>query len=149
MITYKTAAAADIEPIYRLCRQLIDDYENMEHIEYDKVLQWVRKKIENSINDYTAVFAHGEKVGYYHFYQNEEGEYEIDDLYIFPAYQNQGIGTAVIQKCCASVHAPVMLYVFIRNKKAVALYQRLGFEIIRTVQDSRYIMRRSAKPVPD
>ena len=142
MITYEKATACDVEPIYRLCKQLIDDYENMDSIDYDKVLKWVRRKIEISIDAYTAVFVSGEKVGYYHFYQNEDGEHELDDLYIFPQYQNQGIGSEVIQKCSSSVKTPVMLYVFIKNEKAVALYKRLGFEIIRTVNGSRYVMRK-------
>ncbi len=142
MITYQTATVCDIEPIYRLCKQLIDDYENLESIDYDKVLKWVRKKIESSIDEYTAVFVSGEKAGYYRFYQNEEGQHELDDLYIFPEYRNRGIGTEIIQKCCLSVNAPVMLYVFIKNEKAVALYKRLGFEIIRTVNNSRYIMKK-------
>lgn len=140
--TYEKTTACDVEPIYRLCKQLIDDYEDMDSIDYDKVLKWVRRKIEISIDEYTAVFVSGEKVGYYHFYQNEDGEYELDDLYIFPQYQNRGIGSAVIQACAASVKAPVMLYVFIKNEKAVALYKRLGFEIIRTVNGSRYVMRK-------
>ncbi len=144
MITYEKAETRDIEPIYALCKQLIDAYENIDSIAYEKVLKWVRRKIEASIDTYCAVFASGEKVGYYHFYQNEDGEYELDDLYIFPAYQNQGIGSEVVRKCCASVNAPVMLYVFIKNEKAVALYKKLGFRVVQTVNGSRYIMRRDA-----
>ena len=141
-ITYRKATADDIEPIYTLCRQLIHDYEQLESIDYPKVMAWVRQKIEASIEEYTAIYYQGQKAGYYHFYQNEDGQFEIDDLYIFPAFQNQGIGSAVILKCCASVNAPVMLYVFIRNHRAVSLYQRLGFEIVQTIHNSRYIMRK-------
>ncbi len=142
MITYEKATPCDIEPIYRLCKRLIDDYENMDNVDYDRVLKWVHRKIEISIGAYTAVFVFGEKAGYYHFYQNEEGEYELDDIYIFTQYRNQGIGSEIIQKCCSSVNAPVMLYVFIKNEKAIALYKRLGFKIQQTVNGSRYIMRK-------
>ena len=48
----------------------------------------------------------------------------------------------MVKKCCASVQAPVMLYVFIENKRAVSLYQKLGFEIVETIHDSRYIMKK-------
>ena len=34
------------------------------------------------------------------------------------------------------------LYVFIKNQRAVSLYQRLDFEIVRTVNNSRYIMKK-------
>ena len=141
-ITYDKATAYDVECIYQLCKQLIDGYENIESIDYEKVLKWVRNKIEASIDEYTAVYADGQKAGYYHFYKNEDGENEIDDLYIFSEYQNQGIGSEVIKKCCSSVDEPVMLYVFIKNQRAVSLYKRLGFEIVRTVNKSRYIMKK-------
>lgn len=144
-ITYNQADICDVEPIYRFCKQLIDDYEDTESIDYDKVLEWVRRKIEKFIDEYTKVCLSGETVGYYRFYRNGDGEYEIDDLYVFPEYRNRGIGTEIIKKCCSSVNASVMLYVFIGNEGAVALYQRLGFEIVRTVNGTRYVMRRSAK----
>ena len=140
-LTYKPAAAQDIEPIYALCKQLIEKYERLETIDLPKVLRWVRWKIETAIGEYTVIYLDNQKAGYYHFYKNEDGQFEIDDLYVFPAFQNRGIGSAVVQKCCASVPAPVMLYVFVQNERAVSLYQRLGFEITETVHDSRYIMR--------
>lgn len=143
MITYEKAATCDIERIYRLSKRLIDDYENIESIDYDKVLKWTRRKIEKWIDEYSVIYSDRKKAGYYHFFKNEDGEYEIDDLYIFPEYQNQGIGSEVIKKCCLSVNAPVMLYVFIKNEKAVVLYKRLGFEIVQTVNSSRYIMRKA------
>lgn len=144
-ITYKKATAEDIEPVYELCRKLIHDYERLESIDYPKVMQWVRRKIENSIGEYTVICADEQKAGYYHFYKNEDGEFELDDLYVFPEFQGRGIGTAVIRRCCASVNAPVMLYVFIKNERAVALYERLGFKIAETVHNSRYIMRNENK----
>lgn len=89
-ITYKKATADDIGPIYELCRRLIDDYEQMELIDYPKVMKWVRKKIGLSIGEYTVIYADEQKAGYYHFYQNDDGQFEIDDLYVFPEFQNQG-----------------------------------------------------------
>lgn len=140
-ITYEKAKEEDIEPIYELCRQLIHDYEQLETIDYPKVINWIRKKIENSIDEYTTVHANGEKAGYYHFYQNEDGQFEIDDLFVFPKFQNHGIGSEVVKKCCASVRAPIILYVFIKNKRAVSLYEGLGFKISETIHNSRYIMK--------
>ena len=87
------------------------------------------------------ISADGRKAGYYHFFRNEDGIPELDDLYLFPEFQNQGIGSAVIEKCCDEVLEPVMLYVFIRNNRAVSLYQRLGFEIVETIKESRYILK--------
>lgn len=138
--TYNKATTSDVEHIYHLCKQLIDKYENIDGIDYEKVLLWVRKKLESSIDEYTTIYADGKKAGYYHFYKNEDDEYELDDLYIFEEFQSRGIGSAVIKKCCSLVDSSVMFYVFIRNERAIALYKRLGFEVIKTVGDSRYIM---------
>lgn len=144
-LSFTPATQADIDNLYQLNKALIDTYEAIETIDYDRVLQWVRRKLENSIGEYSAVYSGSEKVGYYHFCRTDGGEYELDDLYILPEHQNHGIGTAIIEQCCASVNAPVTLYVFIRNERAVALYRRLGFEITSTVHGSRYIMKRDCR----
>lgn len=140
-LTYQKATAEDIEPIFAFNKELIDKYENIQNIEYDKVLSWVRRKIENNISEYSCVLCDGQKAGYFHFYPSE-GMRELDDLYIFPEFQNQGIGTEIIKKCCTESETPVFLYVFIKNDKAVALYKRLGFKVVKTIDNSRYIMQK-------
>ena len=141
-LSYSPARPEDIDQIYLLCKALIQQYEQLDAIDFPKVLRWVRQKIESSIGEYTVLWADGIKAGCYHFYRNEDGLLELDDLYLFPPFQNQGIGTAVIQKCCASTTEPILLYVFARNTRAVALYERLGFQITATVHQTRYIMKR-------
>ena len=88
-ITYEKAASSDIECLYQLCKQLIDAYENIECIDYERALRWVRKKLENSIDEYTSIYADERKAGYYHFYRNGNGEYELDDLYVFSEFVHQ------------------------------------------------------------
>ncbi len=141
-LTYSAAEISDIEPIFRLNKSLIDQYESLKNIDYDKVLSWVHRKCEKCIGEYTCVYADGEKAGYYRFVQNEDGKYEIDDLYILPEFQNHGIGSAIIEKCCSSVSEPVILYVFTRNLGALALYKRHGFKIVKSIDDSRFILQR-------
>ena len=68
ILTYGKASLDDADRIYKLSKSLIDEYEDVEAIEYDKVLRWVRNKIIGSIGEYTAVFADGVKAGYYHFF---------------------------------------------------------------------------------
>lgn len=140
-LTFVQAEMEDAERIYGLCCQLILDYETPGSIDLEKVLGWVRNKIESRIREYTTIYANGEKAGYFRFCKKDDGEFEIDDLYIFPEFQNRGIGSEVIRRCCASVGEPVMLYVFIRNQRAVSLYRRMGFEVVQTIKDSRYIMK--------
>ena len=147
-IIYTKATSDDINPIYELCKRLIEDYEQPNAIDYAKVLAWVRKKIEHSIDEYTVIHVDGQKAGYYHFFKNDDGIFELDDLYIFPEFQNHGIGSEVIRKCCGSVYEPVMLYVFVRNQRAISLYERLGFKIVQMIGTSRYIMQRDNSQNP-
>ena len=139
-LTYQKATEEDIEPIFQLCQKLIRDYEDPQTIDFEKVFRWVRRKIEASIDEYTAIFADGRKSGYYHFFRNEDQKMELDDLYVFPEFQSRGIGSEVVKRCCRSVREPVMLYVFVKNVGAVALYKRLGFAVTETLGATRYIM---------
>ena len=140
-LSFHTALPEDVDTIFRLSQELIDRYENVQDIPYEEVLRWVRRKIEKGIDSYTRIYADGVHAGFYRFVPNEE-KMELDDLSIFPEFQNGGIGTRVIEMCCGETEKPVMLYVFIRNTGALKLYQRLGFEIRENIQNSRYIMVR-------
>ena len=140
-LSFQTATEIDVETIFQLNKELIDRYENLQDFPYEDVLNWVRRKINNNIDSYRRIYADGIHTGFYRFIFNGE-QRELDDLYIFPEFQNQGIGTHVIENCLAESDGPVMLYVFIRNTRAWKLYQRLGFEIQETIHDSRYIMVR-------
>ena len=140
-LSFKPALPEDAETLFRLNKELIDRYENVQEIPYEEVLGWVRRKIEKAIHTYTRIYADGVHAGFYRFVPGE-GMMELDDLYIFPDFQGRGIGSRVIQKCCGETDRSVMLYVFIRNARAWKLYQRLGFEIWENIRDSRYIMVR-------
>lgn len=145
LLTYQPADVSDLEALFAFNKKLIDQYEDLSQIPYQKVLAWVRQKLEQHIQEYTCIFADGQKAGYYHFSPTDSNTMELDDLYLFPAFRGHGIGTAVIQKCCAETSQPIMLYVFQKNTGAIALYQRMGFQIQCTTQNvsrTRYIMRR-------
>ena len=139
-LLFEKATGSDIESIYEFNKYLIDRYENVQNIEYDKILSWVQRKIETYIEEYQRILFDGELAGYYRFYKDGD-KMELDDLYIFPQYRNQQIGTTIIEKCLLETDLPVYLFVFIKNTKAVELYKRIGFEIVETIQDSRYIMQ--------
>lgn len=145
-LTYQHAQSPDIQVIYTFAKELIDLYEDKSQINQAKVLTWVHQKIENHIQEYTCIFVDGKKVGYYRFSPFDETRMELDDLYIFPSYRGRGIGTTVIQKCCAETKQPILLYAFQKNKRALALYQRLGFRIqyqTSSVSNTRYILQKN------
>ncbi len=144
MIQYKTAEFCDIDVIFALNKENIDKYEDVEKLNYDKVLEWVKKKIHDNISSYKVIYYDENKAGYFYFHE-VDSKYEIDDLYIIEQYRNKGIGTKVINDCIEKSKEkglPIFLYVFSRNTGAVSLYSRLGFEITENIKDTRYIMER-------
>lgn len=140
-LTFQRARQEDVDVIFRFNRDLIERYEDVQSIPYEGVLSWVRQKIEDNIGSYTRIYADGHHAGFYRFIPNGE-KMELDDLYIFSEFQNRGIGTRILEKCCSETSRPVMLYVFSRNTGAWKLYQRMGFKIRETIKNTRYIMVR-------
>lgn len=140
-LTFQRAQQEDVDVIFRFNRDLIDRYEDVQSIPYEGVLSWVRQKIEDNIGSYTRIYADGHHAGFYRFIPNGE-KMELDDLYIFSEFQNRGIGTRILEKCCSETSRPVMLYVFSRNTGAWKLYQRMGFKIREIIKNTRYIMVR-------
>ncbi len=140
-LTYCSATQSDIPKIVGLCKELIDRYEDKSTIDYDRVMTWVGEKVRSKISEYTCVFHGREKVGYYHLTKDSEG-WELDDLYILPAFRNQGIGSKVLQHCLNLVDEAVYLFVFTGNAGAIRLYERFGFSQTQRVGDTRMIMRR-------
>lgn len=146
-ITYQQAQPEDIPKIFSLNHSLICQYEDLTSINLPSVLNWVQRKLESSIGEYTRILLDGEVAGYYHFAPCGE-KMELDDLYILPPFQGQGIGVQVVKRCLAKSDVPVFLYVFSANTGAAALYRRLGFQITQEVGKTRYIMEHSgAQPL--
>lgn len=141
-LTYGPTAPEDVPRILACSRRLIEMYEDLEQIDLPRVLAWETRKLTAHLAEYTTVYSDSEKVGFYRLFRNEEGLYELDDLYILPPHQGRGIGTAVIERCITQADGDVMLYVFRRNTRALALYRRLGFEPVRAVGQTRLILLR-------
>lgn len=139
MIRYGRAGKEDLEPLFSLLKEQIDGYEDLSAYPYEKVMDWVRRNLEQNIHRYRTIFYEGEKAGY--FLLHQEGElWQLDDFYLLPRWRGKGIGTQVLQECMEKCSGPVSLYVFVENTKAVALYTRLGFRIQKKIAQSRYFM---------
>ena len=139
-LVYRVSTKSDIHKIYELSRNLIDEYEDIQNIDYEKVLTWVYKKIEGNIHEYTSIYLDNTLVGYYHFYEDKD-KMELDDFYIFSEYQNKGIGSKVLSELIQT-EKTIYLYVFVKNVKAIRLYERYGFKICKRFNKNRYIMER-------
>ena len=135
-LQFEIADVSDVSAIFSQAKELIDRYEDISSIDYDKVLAWVKKKIETHISEYRCVWKAGRKVAYYRLC--EDGE--LDDLYVLPAFQGQGIGSEILKRCIAESKADMYLYVFRDNVRAITFYERFGFTIHESVGHTRFIM---------
>ena len=138
MLQYQPAEEEDIPAIYSQVKSLIDQYEDCDSIDYEKVMAWVHRKISSNISQYRRVIADGEKCAYYHLC--DDGE--LDDLYVLPTFRGQGIGSEILRKCMKESSKPLYLYVFSRNIRAISLYEKFGFSLRETVGKTRLILER-------
>ena len=94
------------------------------------------------MQDYRRIMVEKELAGYFALHKEASGEWELDDLDLFPQFQNQGIGTQVVRDIIEQTNPqPLMLYVFTQNIGAVRLYVRLGFVFSQKVGTTRMILR--------
>lgn len=141
-LSFSAASIEDIPVIFAQAKALIDAYEDISAIDYDKVMDWMKRKITAQIADYTCVRSGMEKCAYYHL--SKDGE--LDDLYVLSPFRGQGIGFAIVQKCIAESAKPLWLYAFTKNRRAIALYERFGFRIREAVGETRVLLALPAKP---
>ena len=64
-LQYSKCNDLDIENIYNLSKDLIDQYEDIQNIEYNKVLNWVKHKLTTNIKEDKKVYYQHQLVGYY------------------------------------------------------------------------------------
>ena len=139
-LMYENARPEDAPVIFGFAKELIETYETDPDLDLAMALDWTRRKIEKRIGEYTRVLADGETAAFFRFVPDGE-RMELDDLYVLPAFRDRGIGTAVLRRCVAQGR-PVCFYVFTKNNRAVALYEREGFRKVEDVSPTRMIMAR-------
>ena len=137
-LQFLPATETDIRLIYEQAKLLIETYEDITSIDYEKVLGWVKRKLHQEISSYCRVQLADRICGYYRLCADGE----LDDLYVLPGFQNRGIGTEILKKCIAESKEPLYLYVFTRNVRAISFYERFGFEVREKVGKTRMILER-------
>jgi len=139
-LRFVNAEASDIPVIFTQAKALVDTYEDLSAIDYDKVIAWMERKITKHISGYRCAVLGSEKCAYWRLC--EDGE--LDDLYVLPAFRSKGIGSAILEECIAESKAPLWLYVFSRNTRAISFYERFGFTVREAVGSTRLIMSRNS-----
>ena len=138
----------DLNVVEGFSRELIARYEDFQAFELslDEIMAWQRRKLEKRRGEYARVTRDGETVAYIRCAFDSElpdtdrKGLELDDLYVLPQFRSQGIGEAVLRRCCTLTKGAVWFYVFSGNTRAIALYERLGFRVTRTISPTRCIM---------
>lgn len=62
-LCYEPACQEDLEPLFQLNKQLIEQYEDLSSIDYPKVLAWVRRNLQRNPSGVTRVLRDGILVG--------------------------------------------------------------------------------------
>jgi ribosomal protein S18 acetylase RimI-like enzyme len=92
------------------------------------VKAWVRDTLLPSGNVRVALVG-GEVVGFMALSTDARSSW-VDQLYVAPAYVNQGIGAQLLGQALASLVRPVRLYTWASNSGSRRFYERHGFEAI-------------------
>ena len=140
-IGFARADISDADEIYRLCIENVDAYEDVASFDYDKVKDWIKRKINKYISEYIRIYKDKTVCGYYRVCR-DGNEYELDDFYLLEDFRGQGIGTYALNHILNENKAGFFLYVFKRNIPAIRLYEKFGFTV-REDLGTRYIMERT------
>jgi GNAT superfamily N-acetyltransferase len=116
--------AADIARVLRASRLRFLPYAAPVHSEAED-LEWVRDSLIPS-GGVTIAIVDNSIVGVLAV-SRAEGANWIDQLYIRPEYSGCGVGSQLLKVALSSLHRPIRLYTFQRNRRARGFYERFGF----------------------
>ena len=138
-IRFVSADKTDIPVILAQAKDLVDTYEDLASIDYDKVMEWMERKISGQISQYRCAALDGKKCAFWRLCQDGE----LDDLYVLPDFRGMGIGSLIMEACIEESEKPLWLYVFSRNIRAISFYERFGFAVRERVGATRLILERN------
>ena len=129
----------DIEKLIEYKKRTIYEYaENLSNEEIIKINNYVENNIPKLINNYCNIIVNEKIVGCVLLTDIDDGKL-LDEIYLEEQYRNQGIGTDII-KNILNENNIVYLWVYKKNIKAISLYKKMGFNIIKET-DTRYYMK--------
>lgn len=117
--------------IYMYSKDLVEDERN-------KIDGYVITSANEMFEDYYNIIIDDKIIGSILLKDMPQGKL-IDEIYIEKEFRNNGIGTDIIRKMLEN-NRNIYLWVYKENKKAISLYNRLGFIIVDET-DSRYYMK--------
>ncbi len=106
--------------------------------EKDNIRGYVKNDIPTLLGSSRIIVVDHKKVGCIILDKENDGII-IDEIYLEEDYRSLGIGSSIIKSVLFD-NDIVYLWVYKLNEKAIALYQRLGFNIINETE-TRYYMK--------
>ena len=112
-------------------KEVYKDYVSKIYREWNEEIQkkLFSKFMKENAKNIELIYIKDELVGFYNGKEVAENIYEIGNICVKPEYQNKGIGTAVLKEILFENKGKnIKLQVFKINKKAIKLYEKIGFE---------------------
>jgi len=130
MLEYKLVRAkekdSDILNSIKLVTMIDNEMDKiLSYTEKEKIKKSVAKNIELNCEEYVLIHVGNKIAGAYLTLPYEDGII-IDEIYLFPEYRNQEIGSNIISKIVKSAEN-VYLWVYKNNNDAIRLFERIGF----------------------
>lgn len=133
------ASKKDIPRLIKYKKDIIYMYsKDLAEDERNKIDEYVITSANEMFEDYYNIIIDDKIIGSILLKDMPQGKL-IDEIYIEKEFRNNGIGTDIIRKMLEN-NRNIYLWVYKENKKAISLYNRLGFIIVDET-DSRYYMK--------
>jgi len=133
------SSRSNIEKLIEYKKKTIFEYsEKLSECEIKKINNYINNSIESSIENYHNITINGNIIGCVLLTDENDGIL-LDEIYLEKEYRNNGIGSDIIKNIINSNNI-IYLWVHKLNHKAISLYKKLGFLIIKET-DTRYYMK--------
>lgn len=133
------ASKKDIPRLIRYKKDIIYMYsKDLAEDERNKIDEYVITSVNEMFKDYYNIIIDDKIIGSILLKDMPQGKL-LDEIYLEKEFRNTGIGTDIIRKMLEK-NRNIYLWVYKENKKAISLYNRLGFIIVDET-DSRYYMK--------
>ena len=110
-------------------QEILPLYESVGWINYTKNPRMLKDAYLHSLRTYAA-YVDNKLVGVIRVVGDGFSVVFVQDLLVYPEYQGQGIGTALLKKIMEEYHGVYQLHVLTDNtEKTVAFYKSLGFSM--------------------
>ena len=138
------ASLEDAEVIWKMQRiafaELLERYQDFDTNPGNEPLEKVQWRFSFPATYFYFIQVDGVNAGAIRIIDHhDDSPKKISPLFVLPQFRGRGIGTDVV-RFCQQQSPSLMLYVFRKNTRAIALYRKLGFIVTKDVSPTRAIM---------